>query len=379
MIRLGFGVTTLSRGAAGKGIDGIGAYTRELGRALAADGDMGLTTVSFGAHQAADLIPNAETLELGRFPPRALLSELMPVSYAGSGPLQRRIDLFHATDHLVPRLRRVPVVATVMDAIPISHPEWISGQRLRSQKAWLWRRTTRRATAIVTISEHSRREIVRHFDVSPDAVSVIPLGVDDRFHEEVGADERIAVCRRHGLPSDFFLFVGTLQPRKNLARVIQAHRALPASMRSACPLVVVGRPGWQCDDVVNELEALSREGTGKWLRYLPDRDLRALMQSARALVFPSLHEGFGLPVLEAFASGLPVITSDTTALPEVAGDAAALVDPADTGQIAAAMTRVVEDDDWADTLRERGRGRVRLFSWKTCARRTMNLYERILG
>ena len=185
--------------------------------------------------------------------------------------------------------------------------------------------------------------------------------------------------RRYGLPDKFFLFVGTLQPRKNIARVIEAYRSLPQGIRNEVPLVIVGRAGWQCDEIADALASGNYGTSVFWLRHLPDDDLLAVMKAATALVFPSLYEGFGLPVLEAFAAGTPVITSNGTSLPEVAGDAALLVDPVDIASIAEAMLRLLENPELVNILREKGYVRAREHSWDRTALMTLDVYRRVLG
>jgi len=379
-VRVGFGVTVLARGLAAGGVDGIGSYTRELGSHLVRHGAISLIPVSFGFDLPNGYFDGADsTLLLPRYAKSALSSALFNASSPGSALLRNeRVDLYHSTDHMVPRLRGTPVLATVMDAIPLSHPQWMS-QRLRSLKGWLWRKSTRWADHVVTISEFSRREIVEHFGVAEEMVSVIHLGVAERYFEAISEEKRSQILERHGLPSRFFLFVGTLQPRKNLERVSRAHAILPYEHRQACPLVVVGRAGWNCDEVVAELTAMEAAGYARWLKYLPDLEVRSLMQSAQALVFPSLYEGFGLPVVEAFAAGLPVITSNTTSLPEVAGDAALQVDPESTESIADGMRQGMENRDLVRQMRERGQTRARELNWSACTKKTLDLYRKILG
>ena len=194
---------------------------------------------------------------------------------------------------------------------------------------------------------------------------MVPLGVNPRWFAPPAAGDLTRVRAVHDLPEAYFLFVGTLQPRKNLARVVRAHASLPKALRRAFPLVLVGRMGWGVDDL-NRLLAAADSTEVCWLRYLPDAHLLPVVHQARALVFPSLCEGFGLPVVEAFAAGLPVITSNTSALPEVAQDAALLVDPTDGEAIADAMRRLAEDAALATRLRDKGLIRARDFS---CRRR----------
>ena len=375
-MRLGFGCTLLARGLQGDGVDGIGSYTRELGARLRANGSVDLRPVSFGVPlgENSPWPDDAETV-LARFAPTAALCAVSPARFPlrGAAP----IDLFHATDHLIPRLANTPVVATLMDAVPLAHPEWIR-MRFARFKIALWRRTVRWADHVLTISNYSKTELCRHFGIPADKISVIPLGVDERYFERFDSLRKAEVLKRLGLPERFFLFVGTLQPRKNIERVLDAHAALPLSRQKDVPMVIVGRNGWGEQDLVARLNNQAGQGRVYWLQYLPDEDVRVLMQSARALVFVSLYEGFGLPVVEAFASGLPVIASNTTALPEVAQDAALMVNPLDAGEICDAMRQIDEHSGLVRDLVAAGERRARTLSWSACAQKTLDVYRSVL-
>lgn len=377
-MRLGFGITALARGLRTHGIDGIASYTRELLVQLGARKDVQLVPVSFGLSVSTGEISPQAVRCLGKYPPAALLSAGSGLSFPGTRRLAADIDLMHATDHLIPRMRATPVVATVMDAIPLSHPEWVRSP-LRQARNILWRKTVHWADRIITISHHSRGEIEEHFGIPAERIEVISLGVDERWFHPLPADLSSRIATELDLPERYFLFVGTLQPRKNVERLLDAHQALPASVRDNVPLIIVGRAGWQCQALVDRLREGAARPAVRWLRHVADDQLLTVMQRATALVFPSLHEGFGLPVLEAFAAGVPVITSDSTSLPEVAGDAALLVDPRDTTAIATAMERLVEDEMLAQSLRMLGRQRAEFFSWQRTATLTADLYQRVLS
>ncbi|MEN9315650.1 MAG: hypothetical protein RIS35_2043 [Pseudomonadota bacterium] len=403
-MKIAFSATVLARGLAGSGIDGIGSYTRDLGAALADAGaprqagtpagavdpsrivpdrlpeSVTVIPVGFGVDVPQDAIPGAASAQrLPAYASSAVRSALLPVRF-DAGPLPALgVDLFHATDHLVPRFADLPVVATLMDAIPLSHPEWVR-TRFAPLKRWLWRRAAGWADRILTISTYSKGQLVEHFGLPDDRIDVTPLGVDPRRFERIARDERLRVLRRLGLPEGFFLSVGTLQPRKNVERALDAHARLPERLREALPFVVVGRAGWGCELLVRRLEAADAQpGSGvRWLRYLPEHDLAVLMQSASALVFPSLCEGFGLPVVEAFAAGLPVVTSNTTSLPEVAEGAALLVDPMRVDAITEAMVEIIDSPGLASRLVESGHRRARALSWSACAKATLACYRRVL-
>jgi alpha-1,3-rhamnosyl/mannosyltransferase len=208
---------------------------------------------------------------------------------------------------------------------------------------------------------------------------VTPLGVDERYFDRLSGNAAEHVLSQYALPDQFFIFIGTLQPRKNVERIVQAHEMLPAALRTQCPLLIVGRNGWGCDELVSKLNTGQPNGPVRWLQNINDFEKRVMMQHATALVFPSLLEGFGLPVLEGFASQTPVITSNTSSLPEVAGDAAWTLDPTNVHSIAEAMQTLATDQALARHFVQKGLARANMFTWDACAERTLKVYEQVLG
>lgn len=373
-MRVAIGASVLVRGRKAEGIDGIGRYTDCLMRALQADPACEMLPYVFER-------PGTAAAEPGYFPGGNFQSQALPAllwgrPFPAMQALHGQVELVHATDHLVPRMRGLPVVATVMDAIPLAHPEWVS-YRFRRIKNALWRRSIQWADHVITISEHARRDVVRWFGVPAERVSVIPLGVERGWFEPPAAAEIERVRRKFALPERYFLFVGTIQPRKNLERLIAAHRSLPDRLRRAAPLLVAGRYGWGSERLLAELKSPA-DDTLRWLCYVPENDLAVLLKCAHALTLPSLHEGFGLPVFEALAAGVPVLTSSTTALPEVAGDAALLVDPEDIGAIGEGMRMLVNDDRGVAELRIKGPRRAAEFTWERVAEETRAVYRRLV-
>ncbi len=369
-LRVAMGVTRLVQERSGH--DGIDYYTRELFDRLNVRERV---PVSFGPVVKASWQGTPVT----RWPDFrwvGLGSALTGVPLIG-GSLSGRVDVFHSPDHFIPKLRDVPVVATLHDAIPISHPHWTS-PGMRSSKNWLWLRSSQWAQHIITISEYSRREIVRHFGIAPERITVVHNGVDERYFERIGAEQAEAAVSALNLPERFFLFVGTFQPRKNIERIIDAHEALPQALRKDFPLLIVGRNGWGADALVARLKAYPQNGLVRWLQNVDDLAKRVMMQRATALVFPSLLEGFGLPVLEGFASQTPVITSNITSLPEVAGDAAWMVDPYDVRVLTEAMATLAREEAVGHELVAKGLRRARQFGWTDCARKTLAVYESVL-
>lgn len=376
-MRVAFGTTVLERGLAQNAVDGIGNYSRELLRRLDDTNGLKLAPFVYSSElRNRDLI--AEAVNFGPFKRQAFFSLIsgQPFPIAAQR-VSQRIDLVHATDHLIPRLRKTPVVATLMDAIPLAHPEWVT-YSFRGLKNALWRRSACWADHVVTISEHAKQELMQWFRLPEKRITVTPLGVDQGWFVAPTTSDIGRVNAAYSLPERFFLFVGTLQPRKNVSQLIAAHRRLPPILRREFPLVVAGRAGWECDA---EIAALNEgdQGALRWLRYVPDGDLVPLVSRATALVFPSLHEGFGLPVLEAFAVGIPVLSSNATSLPEVAGDAAIFFDPHQPDEIAEAMKLLINDEALAGRLKALGRERAALFTWERTAEMTADVYRRVLG
>lgn len=379
VIRVGFGATVWAACTRAGHLDGIGVYTKALWcelQQLAETEHEALVLEPYAFGRDFPIMECGSPVALGReFAPHALSLSLFGKSF-GLSSLYKEIDVFHATDHYIPLVPSVPVVATVMDVIPFLHPEWTS-RRFRNLKNFLFEKSIRSAQHIITISEYSKSDIVNLFDIDPASISVTPLGVDQVYFSRALPEVKAAVLLKYSLLADFFLFVGTLQPRKNLQRVISAFKALPPEIRAVHRLVVVGRDGWGSDDVLFELQALERSGEAVWLKYLPRAEVLALLQSAAALVFPSLYEGFGLPVLEAFASQCPVITSNTTSLPEVAGESAWLVDPLSVDEISHAMLNILSRDEITQARIISGYERALSFSWKSCAFSTLQVYRNL--
>jgi alpha-1,3-rhamnosyl/mannosyltransferase len=385
-MQIGFGVSALCKGLNGGGLDGIGNYTRELLYRMHApsatepnwdhipkDAGVNLVPFAFGCAIPPELA-GVPGVSLGRYSINAAWSVATGANCMGIRSLAQQVDLIHATDHYIPKCSTVPVVATLMDAIPLSHPHWLRSE-FRSLKNALWIRAAQWADAVITISEYSKSELTRWAGIPSDRITVIPLGVSNRWYQQVPEAELARVKSAYALPDRFFVSLGTLQPRKNVGGTISAHRALDAATRAKAPLLIIGRAGWKCEDVVASIDSETSSGTVRWLQHVPDADLLPILKSATGLVFPSLAEGFGLPVLEAFAAGVPVITSNTTSLPEVAGDAAISIDPNDTAAMRDAMRELLEDPDRANQLRVRGLDRARQFTWDDCVARTVDVYR----
>jgi glycosyltransferase involved in cell wall biosynthesis len=235
----------------------------------------------------------------------------------------------------------------------------------------------RRATALIAVSEATKRDLGELYGIASDRIHVIPEAAAPRFRP-VSADRAARVRQRYGLPARFVLAVGTLEPRKNLTRLVHACESLFAE-DAVDALVLVGGRGWLDSDFYRMLDDSPWKGRVMLPGYIADDDLPAVYAAASVTALPSLYEGFGLPVLEAMACGSPVCTSNASSLPEVAGDAALYFDPLDVEQMTAQLRRVVSDEALAKDLGERGLARASLFSWDRVARETLAVYGRVLG
>lgn len=367
-LRVGISVTVLEGPATQLQLDGIGAYTRELMAAYALRDDIVPVPLVIGpraarhASSAAVVLPHPVMIA-------SAVSWMTGVDFRGARRLAEHVDVVHATDYRIPRLRRTPVCATLFDAIPLRHPDW-ANPRLRRMKNFLMRKSARWADHVIAISQAMVPELVEYYGIDRQRITVTSLGVDARWFVREPASRVAAVQSRYSLKPGYLLFVGTLQPRKNIGRIVEAFGRLPAPIADGRQLVIAGKAGWRSEELVATLRAAAADGRVRWLDYVDADDMRALYQGAAAFVFPSLYEGFGLPVLEAFASGIPVVTSTTTSLPEVAGDAALLVNPTNVDALAGAIASIIDDSMLADRLRAAGLERARAYTWARCAAET---------
>jgi glycosyltransferase involved in cell wall biosynthesis len=289
--------------------------------------------------------------------------------------------VLHVPAMLAPIRSSLPIVVNIHDLAIIRFPRKFRRWH-RTFTGYLLPRVVRSATAIVSLSEATKADLIELLGVPPDRISVIPCGISDSFAPLAADDAHLSAVReRYNLPEDYAITVGAIEPRKNLPRLLRAFD----SLRRGRPefrdvtLLHVGPAGWLASDVSHTISELGLQERVRFLGYVPNDDLSALYQLARVSVYPSLFEGFGLPVLEAMASGCPVVTSSCSSMPEVAGGAAVLVDPLSEESIADGLARVWGDDRLRESLIARGRARAARFTWASVARETMQLYDRVLA
>jgi glycosyltransferase involved in cell wall biosynthesis len=349
---------------------GIAEYTRQLIAALARIGQPERLTVLQG-RRAVPPFATGEGIAWRRLltPPHHPWEQwLLPLEL-----LAVPCDLLHCPDFIPPFRRRCPAVITVHDLAFLRYPELLTleSRRYYGQIA----RAVASADHIIAVSETTARDLVELLDVPRKWISVVPEAPGPQFRPVADAEERRRALQRYGLDRPYLLFVGTIEPRKNLGTLLKAFRCLRSETEAV--LVLAGRRGWLWQPVLDEIERLNLQDRVRLLDGVRAADLPALYSGASVFVFPSLYEGFGLPPLEAMACGTPVVCSSAGSLPEVVGDAALLVPPTDAEALAAAVRQVLTDPDLQNALRQRGVERSRLFSWERTAWATLAVYQRV--
>lgn len=290
---------------------------------------------------------------------------------------QVRPDIVHFPNYLAPVATSCPYVVTIHDMTLFITPQLHRWKKLLLDRT-LIPLVARKAEAIVTVSRSARDDIVRLLKVPADKVHVVLNAVSPAFQRVEDAARIEEVRARHNLHVPYVLYVGNIEPRKNLVRLIDAFARIK---KNGLPhkLVMVGQAGWHCEPIYAEVERQGLKSEVLFTGYVPFEDLPAIYSGAAALAFPSIYEGFGLPVLEAMACGTPVVTSRTSGLAEVADGAAVLVDPISVDEIASALTRVCTEPGLAGELSALGLARAREFTWQHAARSTIDVYEHVLS
>jgi glycosyltransferase involved in cell wall biosynthesis len=289
-----------------------------------------------------------------------------PLWHVAAAVRGRSCDAFVSTNsYLTVWFLRVPSAVVVHDLI-VFRPDTRPQRRAALIERATIRPAIRRADRLVCYSRATERDLVEMLPAAAGRTAVVPLAAGDRFGAEPSEDEIARAAHRHGVEGGFVLATGTVEPRKNLVRLIEAHARLPEELARGHPLLVVGPAGWEQDEIA--AAAARRRDSVVFAGFVPDEELAALYAGCTAFCYPSLYEGFGLPVLEAMRAGAPVITSDVSSMPEVAADAALYVDPLDVGSIAAALERLLRSDELRGELSARGRERAASFSWERTAR-----------
>ncbi|MBN1679257.1 MAG: glycosyltransferase family 4 protein [Anaerolineae bacterium] len=367
----------LLAGQAGYRSAGINGYIYNLIRALPdVDADFSYTVMA--GHQGH--VPVHERLTVRRTPwstekpSRRIVWEqaIQPFALARVQP-----DLVHALAFVAPVANNIPTVVTVYDLSFIHYPNRLPAVRrlyLRTLARW----SCRRAQRVIAISQSTADDVIATFGIPRANVDIAVPGVADEFRPLPQADVD-TFRRQKGLPDRFILFVGTLEPRKNLPVLLRAYGRLPARDRAAVHLVLAGGKGWMFDDIFSTIDRLDLGDTVHLPGYLPAADLPLWYNAAEVFVYPSVFEGFGLPVIEAMACGTPAMVSDGSSLPEAAGDTGYRLPPDDVAAWSDALAHVIHDPDWRRAAGERARARAAQFTWTHTAAQTVASYRRALN
>lgn len=285
--------------------------------------------------------------------------------------------LFHSPNYFLPPFPGRSV-ATVHDLSHVSYPQFHPVARVDHLNRAL-PETLQRVDFLITDAESIRQQVIRHFGWPAERIAAVPLGVAPVFRPRSEA-EVAPVLQRYGLqPGGYTLYVGTIEPRKNLERLLAAYEVLPAPLRQRWPLVLSGAWGWHSGAIHARMARAAAAGWLHYLDFVSQDNLPLLYAGARLFAYPSLYEGFGLPPLEAMASGVPVVTSNVSSLPEVVGDAALTIDPQDVKALSFALARGLQDNAWRISAVALGLERAAAFTWASCVERTVSIYAKVMA
>ncbi|MDX1991602.1 MAG: glycosyltransferase family 1 protein [bacterium] len=345
-------------------IGGISTYIRELVKALEALDECNRYTI-FHSRKVPEPITSRFASASLWTPPHHRLERL-----ALSAELMRfRLDVLHSPDFIPPLRGAKRHVITVHDLTFLHEPTHKDRAAQRYYNGQI-RQAVQQGDHILSVSEATKSDLITMLNVPAEKITVQPHGVDPRFRP-LNPEERAEAQKRLGLPADYILFIGTMEPRKNIPALLEAYICL----KNPPPLVLAGRPGWLFEPTQQRIDQMQRQGMNIIQRQdIEDADLNALYSLASVLVLPAFYEGFGLPALEAMASGTPVIVSKTSSLPEVVGDAGLLTDPHNPAELADALQRVLTDTAQQATMRQRGLERARGFTWERSAQIALSVY-----
>lgn len=313
-----------------------------------------------------------------------------------AGAIEReKLDVFHSPAYTLPMSYNGKSVITVHDLAIYKNPEWFAEKFLVGQSfstKTLVPKSLKKAKKIIAVSKNTKKDIIEIFKINPEKVEVIYEGVEfrnipSREDSVCGLESEICFENlkiKYGLKDNYILFLGTIEPRKNIPTLIKSFSKLVSqskNLKEKYQLILAGAKGWKYENIFKEIEEgqkkLGGDGEIKYIGYIPGREKFTLMKGSACFVFPSLYEGFGLPILEALSLGVPTITSNKSSLPEIAGQAALLVDPENIDEIFKALEKILTDKNLRSELGKRGIDQAKKFDWKKCAEETIKIYKEV--
>lgn len=374
-MKIGFNTASIyNKDGTPRELDGIGNYTLGLMTHLAKKNNVEVVPCYFDLTLKDILQLNKSGSQL-LAQPNIFLQDILPLNWFKQ--LENKIDLLHSTDYRTPKLKKTPIVATLHDAIMLKKEKY-ANQTLRGFKNALLKKHAQYADHIITISNSIVSDIINYWNIDPKKISVIYNAIADSWLTPLDNAQKEQVLKRYKIKQKFLLFVGTLQPRKNLDRTLTAYQSLPQDIQNTHQLIIVGKKGWDCEQTIKNIFSLQARGLVRWLEFVAENNLRALYQSATAVVFPSLSEGFGLPIIEGFASQTPVITSNILPMSEIAGNAAYLVDPLSPDEIRKALEKIITNNNLRYELIQKGKFRIKDFTYPQTIEKVIALYDKLL-
>ncbi len=362
-------------------LTGIGQYTYHLAKGLLERRDIELDF--FYATGWSKELRTKPVKKMATF--KSLFKRLIPRAYVTSRYLQqsnfnnglknKKIDLYHEPNFL-PFKFKGPTILTVHDLSWIRFPDMHPAERVDAMNRY-FETGLRRADLIITDSEFVKQELIDEFNIRPNTIKAISLGVEPLFKPRDSHETQSILTHHRLIHGQYFISVGTLEPRKNLQTTLRAYMQLSPSIRKQYPLIIVGMNGWHTSELEQQINPLILAGEIRQIGYLPREELAILMSAALTLIFPSIYEGFGLPPLEAMACGVPVIASNGSSLPEVVGDTGFLIAPHDVESLTNAMETLIAKPGIRQTLSEKAQIRSLNFSWENCVSQTIEAYRQV--
>ena len=286
--------------------------------------------------------------------------------------LGTKSDIYHFFNFTIPKNIKGKVIITIYDTVFFSAPETMGDMKAISE----YKYAAERSDLIITISESAKSDIIKHFNVDEKKIQIVTPGIDLQKYSYNYTDIELEnVRKKYDLPQNYILYLGTIEPRKNIERIVKAFKNYKKEVKDDLKLVIVGNKGWKYDNIMKLIESMGTDIiiTG----YIDEEDKIPIYKLAQFFVFPSLYEGFGMPVLEAMAAGVPVVTSNVSSLPEVAGDAAILVDPLNEDEIFEAYKKIRSDSNYREEMIQKGYEQAKKYQWKYSAKKLEEIYDKI--